>query len=126
MQFLGNFSLGFNQTQRQTIDITSAIAKKISNGTLIKGTPSAPAICETFADIDETLLGMVMIQPQGTTLTNGQKIDIVCGTIRIDVKAYENERNEETDSTKCDLSTIKTNVALTGTGCMLELVQVLR
>lgn len=126
MQFLGNFCLGFNQTQRQTINITSDIAKKLSNGTMIKGIPEEPEICENFEDIDNTLLGMIMIQPQGTTLTNGQKIDLVCGTIRIDVKAYENERINEIGSTKCNLSTINSNVAITGNGCMLEIVQVVR
>lgn len=124
MKFSGSIFLNYNAKERQTITITSGLAGLVSDGTIIKGTPAAPTICSTFSDLDDTVLGVVKVDPDGVQLTTGEKFDLSCGTIRIDVQSYELSRLNETSSTKCNLSTVTDNVVFTGSGCVLELVNV--
>lgn len=130
-KYLGNFILGFNQLERRTV---SPPASNYSNGSLFKGTTATPTLVATAADIDNTLLGILLVEPAGVTIVNGDSIDLTCGTIRLDIQAYESARLDEIDkkgsSTMCDLSSLLIdpvrNDAISGNGCILELVQVVR
>ena len=139
MQFLGNFLLGYEMEQRQTITPPAGF---YPNGTLFKRvttttagvTTTITSIIATAADIDENTCGILMVQPQGVDLVAGDMIDLVCGTIRIDVTAYEAARLDEIkvkgSSKMADLSTLliepKKNISITADGCTIQLVVVVR
>ena len=130
--FPGSSLLTFNLYERRTININDS--GFYSDETIFKGTKEEPEIVTGADDIDETIIGILKIQPEGVNLTNGDKIDIVCGNIRIDIYAYEknrlNEINIKGSSTRADLSSLLNNDlandAITGNGCVLQLVKVVR
>ena len=131
VKYLGSPSLGFNQLQRRTIEPSVG---KYSNWTIFKGTPDAPEVVLDASGIDNTVLGWVAIQPEGIELVAGDRIDLVCGTIRIDIEAYEQHRLDDIEkngtSTMADFSALlvdpKSNDSITGSGCVVELVHVNR
>jgi len=131
MTFNGSFCLGYNNREpRRTITVTSALVTAtngfLSNGTIIKGTPALPVRCAALADIDNTYLGVVMVRPEGIKIVAGDKLDIVSGEYKLDFYAYEQERLNEANSTKANLSTVTDNVSIAGNAANLRLVKVLR
>jgi hypothetical protein len=126
-KFMGNFILGFNQLERRTI---TPPAGKYSNGSIFKGSKDSPELVTTSANIDNTTLGVLLVQPEGVEIIEGDSIDLTCGTVRIDVASYEQTRIDEvavnSSSTMANLSSVAGNDAITGNGCVIELVQVIR
>ena len=142
VKYLGSPSLGFNPLQRRTIEPAPG---KYSNWTIFKrvltttggSTPVTTETHEVVTDATEIgidTVGVLMVQPEGVDIVAGDSIDLVAGTIRIDLTAYEAARLDEIKklgtTTMCDLSTLLTdpvrNQSITGSGCILQLVQVVR
>ena len=130
MKYLGNFILGFNQLERRTV---TPAAGFYSNGTLFRGDADDPDVIADASGVDATTLGVLMVQPDGVNIIAGDSIDLVCGTIRIDYDAYEVARKEEIEekgsSTMADLSSLvdpAENHSITGSGCVVQLVKVVR
>lgn len=136
MKFEGSFILGYNQLGRRTV---TPDAGHYSNGTMfLPNGDSAivavvPGLLEITGSSTGGVLGILLCQPEGVDIVAGDSIDLTCGTIRIDVTAYESARLDEISrngsSTMCDLSAVlnsQQNKSITGRGCILELVQVAR
>ena len=140
MNFLGNFKLNIS-TERRSIDVATGF---YPNGTLFKEVSTTDSITgvttitfepiATAADIDNTCVGILMVQPEGVNLVKGDQIDLTVGTIRIDITAYEAARLDEIkikgSSKMTNMSALlvepKQNHSITANGCVVQLVQVVR
>ena len=131
MRYLGSPMLGQNILERRTIDPSPG---KYSNFTIFRGTATTPTVVTNSSQLDNTILGILAVQPAGVEIIAGDRIDLTCGTIRIDITAYEAARLYEIEqngtSTMADLSALlndpQRNDSITGSGCVLQLVQVVR
>jgi len=127
--YKGNFILGFNHWERSTITINAALAAlgKLDYGTLINYNGTTYSVVRDTSDIGLDTVGIVLVQPEGIEVANGEQLDVVCGTVRIDTAAYEAVRLANTNSTLANLSDmVNENASITGNGCIIQLVKVVR
>jgi hypothetical protein len=131
MRYLGNPILGYNMLERRTIAPAPGF---YPNAALFRRVGTADQLITTAAQIDNTATGVLLVQPEGVEIVAGDRIDLTCGTIRIDIAAYEAARLDEIElkgsSKMADLSALLVepleNKSITGHGCVIQLVHVVR